>query len=140
MFAEIQNKAKISLEEVGIKPSVQRMAILGYLLTHFTHPTVDEIYADLSPSIPTLSKTTVYNTLKLFTQADVVLGLNIDDKNQRFDGNTTPHAHFICNQCGAVEDVFIDNQNIFLLPAVESLSIEQVDISYKGLCAQCKAK
>ena len=56
------------LQNHNIKPSVQRIAIMNYLIEHRTHPTVDEIYTALSPSIPTLSKTTVYNTLKLLSE------------------------------------------------------------------------
>ena len=52
----------------NVKPSVQRIAIMDYLLKHKTHPSIDEIYLALSKSIPTLSKTTVYNTLKLLTE------------------------------------------------------------------------
>ena len=49
------------LKKNGIKPSVQRMKIFQYLLDHHTHPTVDDIFQNLSPEMPTLSKTTVYN-------------------------------------------------------------------------------
>ena len=52
------------LQSHSIKPSVQRIAIMQYLMDHHTHPTVDEIYTALAPGMPTLSKTTVYNTLK----------------------------------------------------------------------------
>ena len=52
----------------NIKPSLQRLAIYSYLLEKKNHPTVDMIYSDLHPSMPTLSKTTVYNTLKLFIE------------------------------------------------------------------------
>jgi len=89
-----------------IKPSLQRLAVMEYMLTHFTHPTVDEIYSSLSPSIPTLSKTTIYNTLSLFEEQGVVLYLGIDKKNARFDGNTSHHAHFRCKNCNAIIDIF----------------------------------
>lgn len=39
-----------------IKPSVQRIAIMDYLLKHKTHPCIDEIYTALCKEIPTLSK------------------------------------------------------------------------------------
>ena len=48
----------------NIKPSVQRIAIMQYLMEYPVHPSADDIYTALSPSMPTLSKTTVYNTLK----------------------------------------------------------------------------
>ena len=53
------NETFSRLTEHGIKPSMQRMAVMEYLMTHRTHPTVDEIYTALHPSMPTLSKTTV---------------------------------------------------------------------------------
>ena len=58
-----------SLQEKNIRPSLLRIKILEYLISVKTHPTVDEIYDKLLPEIPTLSKTTVYNTLKLLVEA-----------------------------------------------------------------------
>ena len=69
------------LQNHNIKPSVQRIAIMNYLIEHRTHPTVDEIYTALSPSIPTLSKTTVYNTLKLLSEQGAAQTLTIDERN-----------------------------------------------------------
>ena len=53
------------LKKEGIQPSYHRLKILEYLQAYRTHPTVDIIYKNLSKEIKTLSKTTVYNTLKL---------------------------------------------------------------------------
>lgn len=64
----------------NIKPSVQRIAIMDYLLAHKTHPSIDEIYLALCKDIPTLSKTTVYNTLKLFVEHGAALMLTIDER------------------------------------------------------------
>ena len=51
-----------------IKPSYQRIKIFQYLVENKNHPTVDMIYKALCTEIPTLSKTTVYNTLNLFIE------------------------------------------------------------------------
>lgn len=40
----------------NVKPSVQRMAVMEYLLDHRTHPTADEIYLALHRKMPTLLK------------------------------------------------------------------------------------
>ena len=56
------------LKKNGIKPSIQRMRIFQYLMDNHTHPTVDDIFQNLSPEMPTLSKTTVYNTLNKFVR------------------------------------------------------------------------
>ena len=72
------------LLKYSIKPSMQRIAIMEYLMEHRTHPSADEIYTALSPSMPTLSKTTVYNTLKLFSEQGAALMLTIDERNSNF--------------------------------------------------------
>ena len=50
------------LVEKGIRPSVQRLAILDYLIKHPTHPNIEDVYKALENKVPTLSRTTVYNT------------------------------------------------------------------------------
>ena len=120
-----------------IKPSVQRTAVMEFLLNNRTHPTVDEIYIALSPNMPTLSKTTVYNTLNLFIEKGAVRVLTIDEKNARYDVDISAHAHFICRVCSAVHDLFDVKPEIFQLPESKSLKIEAVEISYMGICGKC---
>ena len=55
----VNKEALDTLQNYGIHPSVQRIAIMDYLLKNHTHPTVDEVYVALCKVIPTLSKTTV---------------------------------------------------------------------------------
>jgi len=128
------------LQEAGFKPSLQRIAILEYLRTHFTHPTVDEIYEALSPSMPTLSKTTIYNTLRNFSQAGLALSLRLDEKTVHYDGDTTPHAHFICKDCGKIIDVAIKNTRLIQIPTLNGAEVQTVEISYYGQCNSCKNK
>ena len=75
------------LSSKGIKPSYQRIKVFDYLLNNKTHPTVDNIHQELVGEIPTLSKTTVYNTLKLFQEKGIVLIINIEDNETRFDAD-----------------------------------------------------
>ncbi len=89
----------------NIKPSVQRIAIMQYLMEYPVHPSADDIYTALSPSMPTLSKTTVYNTLKLFSEQGAAQMLTIDEKNTNFDADTSLHSHFLCKCCGHIYDL-----------------------------------
>ena len=79
----MKESAQNRLRRYNIKPSVQRMAVLDYLMTHHTHTTADTIFNALYPSIPTLSKATVYNTLNLLTEHGVIQMITIDEKNAR---------------------------------------------------------
>ena len=85
------------LLEHNIKPSMQRIAIMEYLMNHPIHPSADDIYTALSPSMPTLSKTTVYNTLKLFSEQGAALMLTIDEKNTNFDAELAEKYEITAN-------------------------------------------
>lgn len=128
------------LVEKKIKPSIQRMAIMDYLLKVKTHPTADEIYLALQPSMPTLSKTTVYNTMKLFASNGAVLCLDIDGKNARFDGDITPHAHFMCNGCGAIFDLPVNEGDWIKKEYLNHFTITDISLYLKGYCQMCSAK
>lgn len=121
----------------NIKPSLQRIAIMQYMMNHRVHPTVDEVYQALSKEIPTLSKTTVYNTLTLFESAGAVVSITIDEKNVRYDSTTEQHAHLKCRRCGRVFDmkmpVMTDWQSA-------DFEIDKVEILYYGICKECQLK
>jgi len=123
------------LSGYGIRPSVQRIAIMRYLRKNRTHPTADEVFEALRKQIPTLSKTTVYNTLRLFVENGAVLYVGIDEKNARFDGYVEPHAHFRCKKCGRIIDLPMNIENF--LPNNFSGRIEDTYFYLKGLCEDC---
>lgn len=123
-----------------IKPSVQRMAVMQYLLDHRTHPTADEIYLALHRKMPTLSKTTVYNTLKLLTDKGAALQLTIDEHNCCFDADTSPHAHFLCTRCGKVYDLRLINEQFSECAEMPmGFRPEEVHLYYRGCCPTCAA-
>ncbi|MDR2064215.1 MAG: transcriptional repressor [Prevotellaceae bacterium] len=134
---EIQTNAMNRLDEFGIKPSLQRIAVMNYLLNNYTHPTADTIFNDLYLSIPTLSKTTVYNTLKLLAKHGVIIEITIDDKNVRYDANITKHAHFKCKNCGCVIDISIKNFKMMTMKKIGNLEITESHLYYKGYCEKC---
>lgn len=66
------------LDQQGIRPSFQRLKIFEYLVNERTHPTADEIYEVLRKDIPSISRTTVYNTLRLFLDKKIIQMVNIE--------------------------------------------------------------
>lgn len=125
------------LMQYSIRPSVQRTAIMEYLMNHKTHPTVDEIYSALFPSIPTLSKTTVYNTLNLFLDKGAVRVLTLDEKNARYDADISQHAHFFCKSCGKVYDIHNLDAQYYRVPALSGHKVSSLELSFHGLCNAC---
>jgi Fe2+ or Zn2+ uptake regulation protein len=128
------------LMSFGVKPSMQRMAIMDYLLTHKTHPSIDEIYTALCGHIPTLSKTTVYNTLRLLVEQGAAAMLTIDDRNACFDADTSQHSHFLCKRCGRIFDWFHDDTpDAPASPDAKGFRVDETHRYYKGLCPECQS-
>jgi len=131
-------KSKERLLNHGIRPSLHRIAIMEYLMLNKTHPTSDTIFNDLNPKIPTLSKTTVYNTVKLLTERKAILSINIDEKNQRYDSNITQHAHFRCKDCSTIYDIPIERMQVSHSGVkMDNFVITETDLYYKGFCEAC---
>ena len=132
----IMEQVKNYLLKHGIKPSVQRIKIYDYLFHQRTHPTVDTIYKDLNPEIPTLSKTTVYNTLKLFVDKGVAVMITIEDNEVRYDADTSIHGHFKCKSCGEVFDFQIKDEMANSI-GLSEFKIEEQHVYLKGICKVC---
>ncbi len=120
----------------NIKPSFQRIKILEYLVKNNTHPTVDEIYKEVVLEIPTLSKTTVYNTLNLFIEANILKGLYIEGNEVRYDAILSDHGHFKCNRCEKIYDFEI-NIDQFYTNTLNGFEIREKGVYFKGICPKC---
>lgn len=135
------NSAYDYLAAHGIKPSLQRMAIMQYLQGHPVHPNADTIYQALVDQMPTLSKTIVYNTLRLMVEQGAARMLTIDGHNVCFDGETRAHGHFLCRCCGRVFDVEAARAMEEGEQSVpEGFAIEATDLYFRGVCSECAAR
>lgn len=129
------------LRSYGIKPSVQRIAIMDYLMEHRTHPSIDEIYLALCDEIPTLSKTTVYNTLKLFVDHGAAQMLTIDEKFTNYDGDVSLHAHFFCKKCNKIYDMpYIHPDDQMGAFDMNGFQVKETHQYYKGICPECASQ
>ena len=136
-----QKDAYTYLMEHGIKPSPQRMAVMEYLMANPVHPTVETIHAALVGRMPTLSKTTVYNTLKLFVESGAALILTINEKMANFDADVAPHAHFLCTECGEIYDIAEDEDLVKQATALpEQFYVDTTSVYMRGICPKCLSK
>ncbi len=122
----------------NINPSHQRLKIMEYLAQNQSHPTVDQIYTALQKDISTLSKTTVYNTLRILAEAGLVRTLTIEDNEVRYDILTENHGHFKCEACGTIYDFPID-MNALISENLSHFRIYDKNVYFKGICPKCLA-
>ncbi|WMJ78868.1 MULTISPECIES: Fur family transcriptional regulator [unclassified Sedimentibacter] len=124
------------LKDNKIRLSHQRLKILEYLTQNHNHPTADQIYNGLHDEVPTLSKTTVYNTLNSLTEAGIVRVITIEDNETRYDITTGNHGHFKCESCGNIYDFNIDIDSLES-NELKGFKIDNKNVYFKGLCPQC---
>jgi Fur family peroxide stress response transcriptional regulator len=131
---------KDELINAGIRPSVQRLAIFEYVRNSCQHPTAEVVYEALRDELGSLSLTTVYNTLKLFVDAGLIMMLTIDDTFRCFDGNCCAHAHFRCNECGRIVDFDMKKDFASLVDGLDGYRITDAQLYFKGYCPECLKK
>jgi Fe2+ or Zn2+ uptake regulation protein len=126
------------LKAAGVAPSHQRIRIFETLAGTSAHPSAEAIHRELSPELPTLSRTTVYATLDLFARAGLAQRLALSGSELRYDADVTPHVHFRCRACGAVSD--LPGRRAPALPdAPRGYVVESAQFSAEGLCPGCAA-
>ena len=128
------------LRENGLSPSPQRVAIYDFLRKNAIHPTVDTIYQAVLNDLPTISRTTVYNTVKRLASAGLVQEVIIEDGELRYDADISSHGHFKCLACGEVYDLFPPAgedmvEEIRGLPP--GFTVKQLHLCCRGICARC---
>ncbi len=93
------------LKEKGLKITPQRLAIIDVLLEHGDrHPGVSFIFDEARKKAEHVSLSTVYATLKEFSESGLIRQLEFDRMENRYDGNLSDHVNLICKRCGKIED------------------------------------
>ena len=129
--------------ESATKQFRKRNAILTCLRASKAHPSAETLFADLKSEIPDISLATVYRNLSLFKKQGLAISVATVGGIERFDGNTQPHVHFICNDCGAVIDLEEMSVPETLIQTAAMCSGGQVtacQLSFSGQCAECIRK
>lgn len=133
------DELKKELNMRNINLSYQRLKVLEYLTQNQCHPTVDHIFTDLHKDIPTLSKTTVYNTLRILVEVGLVRVVIIEDNETRYDIITENHGHFKCESCGTIYNFSMDIDSL-TSEDLDNFKIKDKDVYFKGLCPKCLSK
>lgn len=121
--------------ETATRYSPKREAILQCLRSTTCHPSAEWVYAQLKPHIPDLSLATVYRNLARFRSEGAVQVIGCVDGEDRYDGNTAPHGHFICRTCGAVIDlppIPVDTPDLRQIGLADGYSV-----TFYGCCNEC---
>lgn len=121
------------------KHSKQRDAIIAFLKTRKDHPTAEIIYREIRHTIPNISLGTIYRNLSLLSENGEILKITCDGKVDHFDAFTNPHYHFMCRECGCVQDIMIPYETLLDQLASEKFAgtITGHSLIFEGYCKDC---
>jgi Fur family transcriptional regulator, peroxide stress response regulator len=133
---------RISLDEhfhkAGLRLTPQRYDVLEYLVRRPIHATADEIFEALTRSDPRVSRATVYNSLRDLARTGLVREVPAEGKAARYDANLHRHHHFVCDRCGAVEDIeWFEIPSSARQSAVGKRQVRDVEVVFHGVCEEC---
>ena len=123
------------------KRSRQRERILDVLMSTGSHPTASWIYDKLKGEFPELSMGTVYRNLNILKEQGLIRKIDFGSTFDRYDANTAPHYHFICERCGSIIDLdmHIDKELNRRVERMTNLKTKRHRIEFYGLCDKCSS-
>ncbi|MBG9988545.1 transcriptional repressor [Aerococcaceae bacterium DSM 111176] len=129
------------LKEHKIRITPQRRALLEYLINTDQHPTVDEIFNDLSQNeMLGISLATIYNNLKVLVDVGLVNEMKFSNVTSRYDYKGHNHRHILCTNCGNIGDFHYDEiVNLDKIVAEQTgyqVSFNKLEVY--GLCPECQ--
>ncbi len=122
-----------------MKFSKQRSLILEVLQNNPCHPTAEQVFAMVKEQLPDISLATVYRNLNQLAENGIIKKLDYIDNVLHFDYCTEKHYHFVCSKCLKIFDIETN-----IIPEIkqsilkqQGLTVEDMEISFSGLCPDC---
>jgi Fur family peroxide stress response transcriptional regulator len=94
-----------ALRSRGYKATPQRIAICRFVLNTRDHPSAQRVYEEVKKIHPTVSLATVYKTLEVLKNLNLIQEINLPQGQARFDSYMKTHVNLICLQCGDIADL-----------------------------------
>jgi Fur family iron response transcriptional regulator len=120
------------LEEHGIQPSAQRVAVGRYVLQSDEHPSADRVFQRVTAAFPMISRATVYNTLNLFVKKGLLHELVLAEGRSVFDPNVEKHHHFIDDESGAIADLPWDALEVKKVEKLRGIDVREYQVVVRG--------
>lgn len=145
-----QEQFKELLKKNGLKVTTQRIAILEVLSSRpGEHLTAEEIYDVVREKYQDIGLATVYRTIQMLSELDLIDKLNLDDgyvryeiSNKHREDGGHHHHHLICLDCGNIYTFQDDLLETLETRIGESLGFDVIDHEVKlyGHCKNCRVQ
>lgn len=121
--------------------TVQKEIVERVVCSSCDHPTAETIYKRAKEELPNISLGTVYRILKRLAADGIIQEIHVQNAPSVFDKTTVMHAHLLCESCGSVVDVFLDNEK-FNSSVKDNCghSLDNAQVLFNGICSHCLKK
>ena len=129
------------LSNLGYRLTPQRLMILGAVEEADSHISAEEIYAQVRARYPQINISTVYRTLELLKELELVTEISLGDGRVRYHCmGKGYHHHLVCQKCGAIIDVeeSILNPLWAEIQQKYNFTVNMKHVALFGLCAKCR--
>jgi Fur family iron response transcriptional regulator len=120
------------LSQHGIQPSAHRVAVAQYVLTTLEHPSADVVWARVKERFPMISRATVYNTLNLFVEKELLRELHLAPDSVVFDPNMERHHHLIDEENGRIHDIPWNQVEVRKIAGIAGYEISDYQVVMHG--------
>ncbi len=127
------------LKEKGLKITPQRLAIIDALVENReAHPGATLIYEEARKKARRVSLSTVYATLKEFSENGLIRQLEFDRMENRYDVDISDHVNLICNRCGKILDYYITaSLEPRDIARKSGFVVTETRLEFHGYCRDC---
>jgi Fur family ferric uptake transcriptional regulator len=113
--------------DAGLKMTGQRRVILKTLESSADHPSVDSVFERSKAIDPSISIATVYRTLSLLEEMDIIIRREFNESFSRYDTNTEHHHHLIDMETGEVIEFKNEELEKIKIKIAKELGYELLD-------------
>jgi len=126
------------LHQRGLKVTSQRRVIVERLAADHAHPAADDVYRQVASSMPDVSRTTVYNTLRALVDLGELIPVeDAGPGGTRYDTNPERHHRLLCLRCRRLADIQRHFDGLDLPPRVRAgYRIVSTQVTSYGYCPE----
>ena len=126
------------LHEAGLRATQPRLLVLAALERLGGHRSADELVVTLDAQGTPLPRQSVYNVLESLVAAGLVLPADAGPGRALFEAGTAFHHHFVCRECGVVQDVScVVGAKPCLDPLLVDAEVDEAQVILRGRCSEC---
>lgn len=127
------------LKKKGYRLTTSRQEIVNSLNDH--PQTVQKIHSSLTKRGIDIDITSVYRTVELFVEMGIVYAIDLGSGSKQYElvDTKSHHHHLVCNTCGIVEDIIMNEESIMKeLHKKTTFKVDHHHLEFFGYCADCQ--